>query len=235
MEMSEATDKIFAAFAAASPELPGAEKAGHNPHLKVDYATLGGYLAAFRPVLARHGLALLQPLGGDGERLYVHTMLVHQSGQWVRETTSWAPHRGGQKCTAQELGAWVTYLRKYSLSAMLSMAAADDDAASVSQTPPRSAEPQRAEPAPNDADQHPRTRAELVERAKAILEERYGSVPQAKKGEVLRAFFGTSKWSDVERMDEAKLSSALSLIETKEWTPAKHDANTAAMSADLGF
>ena len=55
-----------------------------NPFTKSNYAPLDEVLNATRPVLSKYGLAVLQaPLNGDGNHVYVKTMLLHKSGGMV--------------------------------------------------------------------------------------------------------------------------------------------------------
>lgn len=100
---------------------------------RYDFADLAAVLDVVRPVLAKHGLAVLQPvthlIGGP---LVIETWVLHESGhmlRWVFE----APGDG----SAQVVGSWITYGRRYSLNAALGIAAGgDDDGAAASVTPP---------------------------------------------------------------------------------------------------
>ena len=96
------------------------------------YADLADVLDVVRPVLARHHLALLQPLSRDGEpTITIHTLLVHSSGhvlEWLFQVQSGA--------TAQATGSALTYGRRYALTAALGVAAGgDDDGAAASAAP----------------------------------------------------------------------------------------------------
>lgn len=91
------------------------------------YSDLGDLLEMARPVLARHGLALLQPIAREAGETHVtiETWLLHVSGTFLR----W------RFCVAaagkpQEIGSAVTYGRRYSATASLGVASgvgADDD------------------------------------------------------------------------------------------------------------
>ena len=96
------------------------------------YADLADVLDVVRPVLARHNLAVLQPLSRfDESTIIIHTLLVHGSGhvlEWMFRVSA------GQ--TAQQTGSALTYGRRYALTAALGVAAGgDDDGAAASAAP----------------------------------------------------------------------------------------------------
>lgn len=109
---------------------------------KFKYAPLDTILNAVRGPLSENGLAVTQLI--DGQELV--TMLLHESGASLTSKMA-LPHGDG---TAQALGSAITYLRRYSLQAMLGIAAEDDDdgkagtAAGMTTTPrPQQQAPQR--------------------------------------------------------------------------------------------
>lgn len=83
------------------------------------YAELGAILAAVRPVLSKHGLAITQPLE-DGA---IRTELRHADGGVV--STRFPFPRVPE--SPQQLGSLITYLRRYCLVALLGIASDDDD------------------------------------------------------------------------------------------------------------
>jgi hypothetical protein len=66
---SNELNEFAPAFVAASSEMGNAIKDKVNPHFKNAYATLGSVREATRPVLAKHGLALLNPVKNDPQGL----------------------------------------------------------------------------------------------------------------------------------------------------------------------
>lgn len=84
------------------------------------YAPLDSILAAVRTPLADNGLAISQLL--DGHDLV--TMLLHKDGATL---TGRVPLPRSDGDTVQALGSAITYLRRYSLQAMLGIAAEEDD------------------------------------------------------------------------------------------------------------
>ena len=68
---------LVEALAAAQGEfelIPKSKKVDAGSR-KYHYADLAGVLAVVRPVLSRHGIALVQPIEKDGEGLILHTRL----------------------------------------------------------------------------------------------------------------------------------------------------------------
>lgn len=87
---------------------------------KFKYAPLDSILSAVRGPLADNGLAIAQLLDGDD----LVTMLMHKDGASL--TGRWPlPQRDGG--TVQDLGSAITYLRRYSIQAVLGIAAEEDD------------------------------------------------------------------------------------------------------------
>lgn len=130
--------KLIPALAAAKAEFPPIVKNAKNPHFKSDYADLNICLATVTPILEKHGILLLQPsdLKDSGHHV-IRTMLIHvESGEMLTSDYPIHPVKPGP----QNEGSAVTYARRYSLLAMLAMAAQDDDgnAAQAAQTPARS-------------------------------------------------------------------------------------------------
>ena len=87
------------------------------------YADLADVLDVVRPVLARHNLAVIQPLSRQGGPVItIHTMLIHSSGhvlEWEYDVQVGS--------NAQETGSALTNGRRYALSAVLGVAAGGDD------------------------------------------------------------------------------------------------------------
>lgn len=88
-----------------------------------NYAELDDSLAAVVPALSKHGLVVIQPfsmLPNKGPAL-VRTILAHKAGARLvsmTELLDWKDAKG--------LGGVITYLRRYSLNAMLCLAADED-------------------------------------------------------------------------------------------------------------
>lgn len=129
MKTSETILKIAPALVAAGAELQPVAKDATNPAFRNKYATLDAIMEQVRPVLARHGLVVLQgvthPETIDGRitGLNVETRLIHTSGEWISSSVTLPV----EKTTAHGAGSAISYGRRYGLSALLGMTAEDDD------------------------------------------------------------------------------------------------------------
>lgn len=126
MEMSEQVNELAKALAAAQGEMKAAEMSATNPFLKSKYADLGEIIKAAKAPMAKYGLSVAQPVSGNGEQITVTTILMHASGQWMRETVTLPLGKEAGKSLAQAAGSVITYLRRYSLASMIGMFADED-------------------------------------------------------------------------------------------------------------
>ena len=129
--------KFAEAMAKAQGEMGAAMKDATNPHFKSKYADLESVRQACVGPLTKHGLSYLQPTAYEGGVVYVTTMILHQSGEYIESTLA-VPV---SKQDAQGIGSAMTYGRRYGLMALTGIAPADDDgnAAVGGNAPPRSA------------------------------------------------------------------------------------------------
>jgi len=86
------------------------------------YAELDGIIDHVRPIIAKHNLAIIQRIDTTPEAVTLITELIHESGQSVSST-----HPLPKACAAQEFGSYLTYARRYSLCAILGIAAESDN------------------------------------------------------------------------------------------------------------
>jgi hypothetical protein len=106
------------------------------------YADLGSVLKMARPILARHGLAVIQPVTRrDLGVIEVETIVLHTSGHMLR----WRFDIAGTG-SPQQLGSAITYARRYSLQAALGVAAVDDDGQAAKGEQPAGEEPRPRRP-----------------------------------------------------------------------------------------
>lgn len=149
---------LAAALAAAQGEMEPAPKDSVNPHFKSRYADLASCVRVAGPVLAKHGLAVVQaPLVDTATGMVgLVTRLLHKSGEWI-ESDYWCKPRD---LSPQSVGASITYLRRYAYCAMTGLVSDDDDAESAQPShghgdrresrrdapPPREPEQRRAAP-----------------------------------------------------------------------------------------
>ncbi len=123
MKTTEQIGALAAALAKAQGELKNIEKGKINTHFKTKYADIADGLDVVRPVLSKHGIAIIQAtdMNPDTGIFWLTTRLVHTSGEWVE---SIYPLPVGK---AQEQGSAITYARRYSLFSMVGVAGTNED------------------------------------------------------------------------------------------------------------
>jgi hypothetical protein len=126
MDDNKPINELAAALVKAQGKFPSIpkNKTANVGKYTYKYADLPDILEAVIPVLNKHGLCIMQAPDGDS----LVTTLMHESGQCV---TGRIPLP--MKTSPQELGSWLTYLRRYSLTGMLGIAADEDDDAGSAQ------------------------------------------------------------------------------------------------------
>ena len=147
---------LAAALAKAQGELDVALKTSSNPFFKSKYADLPAIWECWQKVGPKNGLAILQLLRPDGEKLYLDTVLLHVAGEQRVSTMPIRPMRQvkekGTDTTMwidapdpQSLGSAISYARRYALQAITGIVAdVDDDAETASgrgKHPPNDAKP----------------------------------------------------------------------------------------------
>jgi hypothetical protein len=115
--------KLALALSKAQGVMAGAKKDATNPHLKNKYADLASVWDACREPLSKNELAVVQMPEADGKKVRLRSMLIHSSGEFL-ETTAEAE---AKDASPQSIGSVLTYLRRYTLSAMVGIAPEDDD------------------------------------------------------------------------------------------------------------
>jgi hypothetical protein len=126
---SEQVTEIAAALAKAQGAIANATLNRINPHFKSRYADLAAVRDAVRGPLSDNGLALTQTTEIRDGALILVTTLHHSSGQWIASEYP-LPAAG----RPQEMGSALTYARRYTMSAMLGIAADEDDDANAAES-----------------------------------------------------------------------------------------------------
>ena len=116
-------DQLATALAKAQAAMEGAVKDSTNPHFQSRYADLASVWGACRAALTANGLAVVQAVRVADGRVYVRTILLHASGQWISSELGMQP----VDLKPQAIGSCITYGRRYGLAAMVGVAPEDDD------------------------------------------------------------------------------------------------------------
>ncbi len=124
MVTSEKVDKILPALFEIKKGLGAVTKSSDNPFFKSKYADLNAFLDVVEPALEAKDMMLTQAVVNTPTGDYVESKIWHvPTGQWVASTMAVLM----EKNDMQKAGSAVTYARRYTLQAMLSIKAVDDD------------------------------------------------------------------------------------------------------------
>ena len=137
--MSTKTETLYSAFCAAQADFGEIVKSSKGARGK--YAPLNEVLNAIVPALNEHGLVLCQPTVIDGNALLVETRIIHAaSGEFMScvypVSELGKPH--------QEIGASLSYAKRYSVLSLCGVAPENEDDADSKASAPTA----RQAPAP---------------------------------------------------------------------------------------
>lgn len=160
-EHSDSIKQLAAALAKVQAALRPAIKDSLNPHFKSRYADLGAVWDACRQPLTENGLSVAQmPVGSESGRIGLTTMLMHESGEWLASTV----YVRLAKDDPQGAGSGLTYLRRYSLAAMVGIVADEDDDGNAA------SQPQQQRQAPQKQAQDPE-KAKIIAALESLTSE----------------------------------------------------------------
>lgn len=126
------TKTLQQAFALALSGMPDLLADAKNPHFRSKYVSLPRLLQAVRPVLAKHGLAVVQELTqpkpnaytDTGDGILLTTKIISSSHNETLTVATW-PIPLLQN--PQYMGSYLTYARRYSLMTALGIMGDPDD------------------------------------------------------------------------------------------------------------
>lgn len=117
---SESIENITKALVEFHKAVKPIKKDGENPFLKNKYATLDAIISGTGEHLIANGLVCSQFPTGENKLV---TVLMHTSGEFLESTATMTPKEN----TPQGQGSAITYMRRYSYSAILGLATEHDD------------------------------------------------------------------------------------------------------------
>jgi len=123
MRKSDTIAELSTALSKLQGELVPVKKGSENPFFKSKYADLATMWGACHKLLANNGLSVAQASRIEGDQIILVTTLMHSSGEWLEGEYPIDP----EKQTPQGYGSAITYARRYTLAAMLGIAAEDED------------------------------------------------------------------------------------------------------------
>lgn len=205
IQMSDEINALAGALAKAQSQIEGAAKDSANPHFKSKYADLASVWAACRDALTANGLSVVQFPGEMVEnRMTMTTMLMHSSGQWIRQPLS-IPL---SKVDAQGYGSATTYARRYALAAVVGVCPEDDDGNAASEAPQRQNGTREPRPVGN-------IDAEQIAELKALVKETGASLP---------AFLDYIGFARLDDIPVARFADAKRALENKRRQPEQRKA-----------
>ena len=124
-EAYEAFTEAYEAFIEASkkfktPEFDGKVSYGAT---KFKYATYGELVKCVRKSLLENGLTIVQSFEYDDNKQFLQTYLQHKNGAHIGDSRILVSMDNKKM---QEVGSQITYLKRYSLAALLCLVADDD-------------------------------------------------------------------------------------------------------------
>lgn len=131
MNRSESIKELASALSKAQGMMGPAKKDSVNPFFKSVYSDLASVINAIRDPLSSNGLSYTQDPGvEDTGWVYVETTLMHESGEWKSSMLRMMP----TKSDPQGIGSCITYIKRYSLQAILGVPSDDDDGNAATRT-----------------------------------------------------------------------------------------------------
>jgi hypothetical protein len=128
MTKSESISELAKALTKAQADFGPLLKGAANPFFKSRYADLSSVMDVARGPLSENGLCFVQTTDeSDASSIILETTLIHVSGEWLSGRLKMPL----TKSDPQGFGSAMTYARRYSLQAILGLAAEDDDAESA--------------------------------------------------------------------------------------------------------
>lgn len=131
MKKSESIIEISKALAKFQEQVKQPFKDADNPFFKSKYVPLESVVEVISQFGPKNGLSFTQwALNDDNGRVGVATLLMHTSGEYIEFDPVFM---SAEKNTPQGAGALITYLKRYTLSAIYGITSdADDDGNSAS-------------------------------------------------------------------------------------------------------
>lgn len=119
-------NELAKALVEAQVELKNPEKTESGYQDRFRFAGLPKIIEDTKPILQKHGLAIMQiPSSGEGQ-VGITTILLHTSGQYLGGDYGLPIGQIAGASTTQSAGGSITYARRYAYCAILNISADDD-------------------------------------------------------------------------------------------------------------
>lgn len=120
MEQSQSITELAKALCLFQGQMGNVVFDSNNPFFKSKYASLSAIVNTAKPIVCKYGLSVSQLVGGTGS---VTTILMHNSGEWIKDTLTLTP----VKNDPQGCGSAITYARRYAYASILGIVSDEDD------------------------------------------------------------------------------------------------------------
>lgn len=129
MKQSESVKTLLEALAKAQSKFSTLPKDKKGYGYK--YTDIDTVISYVRPLLSENGLGFMQSLSTVDGKPAITTRVFHISGEWIEDTTILPDVAMAKTNAAQNMGASITYMRRYFLCAMLGITSDEDTDAVV--------------------------------------------------------------------------------------------------------
>lgn len=217
MNKSESIVEISKALARFQEEVKQPLKDADNPFFKSKYVPLENVVEAISDCGPKNGLSFVQwPKNDETGRVGVATLLMHTSGEFIEFD---AVFMKADKESPQGAGALITYLKRYSLSAIYSITSDADDDGNTSSGNNNKNEPskQRTNPEPVTSEQVGLIKSKAMEFAKL----------RGRKDEEVYAKLNIS---DVEKITSEYANKSIKILD--KWLNGAKGDNSASAKAN---
>lgn len=125
MKQSESVKTILSDLGKAQAEFPTLPKDTNGYNYK--YTNLDTVITTLRPILTKYKIGFMQSLTtSETGKSAITTRLFHETGEWLEDTTPLPDVLLSKGNAAQNLGAAITYMKRYTLCAMLGVSSDED-------------------------------------------------------------------------------------------------------------
>lgn len=150
MRQSESVKTLLEGFGKAQAEFPTLPKDKNGYNYK--YTDLETVISTLRPILAKHSIGFMQALTTlENGRWAITTRLFNNAGEWIEDTTPLPDVSLAKGNAAQNVGAAITYMKRYTLCAFLGVACDEDPDGKPDGNPDYNARQNNTKPQPKQS------------------------------------------------------------------------------------